>query len=166
MRIALCQLNYTIGDFENNTRRIIEQIKKAKSESVDLAIFSELCVCGYPPLDFLEFNDFIKKSRLATEEIARECNGIMAIVGFPEVNPVAEGKNLFNAAAVLSNGKIVDVIYKSLLPTYDIFDEYRYFEPGKNAHCVTIGNVKIALTVCEDLWNLDDDPLYINSPMD
>jgi NAD+ synthase (glutamine-hydrolysing) len=166
MRIALAQLNYTIGDFESNTRRICESIQRAKESGVELIVFSELCICGYPPRDFLEFSDFINRCTKASEEIAKLCIGIAAIVGLPVVNPKPEGKNLFNAAAVLQNGKITDVVYKALLPNYDVFDEYRYFEPGKNFHCVTIKNTKVALTICEDLWNMEDDPMYITSPME
>ncbi len=166
MRIALAQLNFTIGDFENNVRRIGESIRLAKSKNVDLIVFSELCICGYPSRDYLEFNDFIQRCKKAAEEIAKECIGISAIVGLPMVNPKPEGKNLYNSALVLSDGKIVDEIHKSLLPTYDVFDEYRYFEPERNFHCININNIKIALTICEDLWNMEDDPMYISSPMD
>ena len=166
MRIALAQLNFTIGDFENNVSRIRESIRQAKTKNVDLIVFSELCICGYPSRDYLEFNDFIHRCKKAAEEIALECIGISAIVGLPMVNPKVEGKNLFNSALLLSEGKITDEIHKSLLPNYDVFDEYRYFEPERNFHCINIHNTKIALTICEDLWNMEDDPMYISSPMD
>ena len=166
MRIALAQLNFTIGDFENNVRRIQESILHAKTNRVDLVVFSELCICGYPSRDFLEFNDFIQRCKKAAEEIASECIGITAIVGLPMVNPKLEGKNLFNSAVVLRDGKITDEIHKSLLPNYDVFDEYRYFEPERNFHCININNTRIALTICEDLWNMEDDPMYVYSPMD
>src|SRR5439155_6259040 len=106
------------------------------------------------------------RCKAAAEEIAEECRGIVAIVGCPTVNPKVEGKNLFNSAYVLAEGKIKDVVHKALLPNYDIFDEYRYFEPNRNFHCVEIKGVKIALTICEDLWNVEDDPMYVSSPMD
>ena len=166
MRIALAQLNFTVGDFENNVSRVRESTRLAKSKNVDLIVFSELCICGYPSRDYLEFNDFIQRCKKAAEEIAKECIGISAIVGLPMVNSKPEGKNLYNSALVLSDGKIVDEIHKSLLPTYDVFDEYRYFEPERNFHCININNIKIALTICEDLWNMEDDPMYISSPMD
>jgi NAD+ synthase (glutamine-hydrolysing) len=166
MRIALAQLNYIIGDFEKNTGLIRNNIQKAKAAGAELVVFAELCICAYPPGDFLEFNDFISRCKKAAEEIAAECIGITAIVGLPAVNPKPEGKNLFNTAYVLNNGKITGEIHKSLLPTYDIFDEYRYFEPSRSSQCIEVNNVKIALTICEDLWNVDDDPMYVSSPME
>ncbi len=166
MRIALSQLNYHIGNFEDNTAKIITSIKRAKKENADLIVFSELAVCGYPPLDFLEFNDFIKKCTASVEEIAVECKGIAAIVGSPSVNPVLKGKNLFNSAYFLEDGKIKQVIHKTLLPTYDVFDEYRYFEPNKKFETIEVNGIPIALTICEDLWNEEEDPLYVFCPMD
>lgn len=166
MKIALSQLNYHIGNFESNTTKIIESIRRAKKEYADLIVFSELAVCGYPPLDFLEFNDFIKKCINSINEIAKECVGIVAIVGSPSVNPVLKGKNLYNSAYFLENGKIKNIIHKTLLPTYDVFDEYRYFEPNKKFEIIDIKGIKIALTICEDLWNEEDDPLYVLCPME
>lgn len=166
MKIALAQLNYTIGDFEKNVFKIKEAVTKAKSEQAELVVFSELCISGYPPRDFLEFRDFILRCRNAAEEIAALSKGIAVIIGCPTVNPKPEGKNLFNSAYVCTDGKITDVVHKALLPNYDIFDEYRYFEPNRTFHCITINGKKIALTICEDLWNVEDDPMYITSPMD
>ncbi|MBL0032964.1 MAG: NAD+ synthase [Bacteroidetes bacterium] len=166
MRIALAQLNYTVGDFEKNVSLIKQNIIKAKESGVELIVFSELCISAYPPQDFLEFDDFIKKCYTAAEDIAMECKGIAAIVGLPVRNKKIEGKNLFNSALLLTEGRIADEIHKALLPTYDIFDEYRYFEPERNFHCINFKGIKIALTICEDLWNVEDDPMYINSPMD
>ena len=166
MRIALAQLNYVIGDFEKNVVQIKEIISQSKNKKVDLVVFSELNVCAYPPRDFLEFEDFISKCYLSAIEIAKDCVGISAIVGLPTKNKNIEGKNLFNAALLLQNGKIESEIHKALLPNYDIFDEYRYFEPGRNFKCIDVNGTKIALTICEDLWNIEDDPMYISSPMD
>ena len=166
MRIALAQLNYIIGDFSKNVGSMIQQITRAKQDKADLIVFSELGISGYPPRDFLEFNDFVKQCRIAAEEVARECVGIKAIVGLPTVNPRVEGKDLFNAAAILSDGKLADEVHKSLLPNYDVFDEYRYFEPARSVHCINVANVRIALTICEDLWNIEDNPMYIDCPMD
>ncbi len=165
MRIALAQLNYVIGDFQNNVLKIKESIRKAKTEKAKLIVFAELCICAYPPQDFLEFDDFIQRCQDAALDIAKECEGITAIVGLPSINPKMEGKNLFNSAVVLNNGKIIDTIHKSLLPTYDIFDEYRYFEPNQEFHCIQVEGVSIALTICEDLWNVEDDPNYVSCPM-
>jgi len=166
MRIALAQLNYIIGDFELNTGKIIQTIESCRQKGADLVVFAELSVCGYPPRDFLEFNDFIDKSYAAVQSIASHCHGIAAIVGAPSRNPDAKGKNLFNSAWLLAEGKIQALAHKALLPTYDIFDEYRYFEPNRRFECVSLKGVKIALTICEDIWNLVPDPLYISNPMD
>ena len=166
MQIALIQLNYHIGIFDENTARIIQAIGDAKQKGADLAVFAELCVCGYPPKDFLEFDDFIRRCESSVQQIAAASQGITAIVGAPVRNPNVEGKNLFNAALVLSEGKIISVHHKGLLPNYDVFDEYRYFEPAKNFHCALINGKKIALTVCEDLWDLEEDLMYTQWPME
>jgi NAD+ synthase (glutamine-hydrolysing) len=166
MRLALAQLNYIIGDFSLNTAKIIDTIEKCRQQKADLVVFAELSVCGYPPRDFLEFNDFIEQSYKAVETIASHCTGIAAIVGAPSRNPGTKGKSLFNSAWLLYDGKVQAQAHKALLPTYDIFDEYRYFEPNRQFDCVDYKGVKIALTICEDIWNLVDDPLYISSPMD
>jgi NAD+ synthase (glutamine-hydrolysing) len=166
MQIALAQLNYIIGDFELNTSKIINTIEKCKQQGAELVVFAELCVCGYPPRDFLEFDDFIEKSYKAVEAIALNCKGIAAIVGAPSRNPDIKGKNLFNSAWLLADGKVRSLAHKALLPTYDIFDEYRYFEPNRNFECISYKGVKIALTICEDIWNIGPDPLYVTNPMD
>ena len=132
MKITVAQLNYHIGNFDRNKDLICNAIKKAKAEGSDLIIFSELCIPGYPPLDLLDRLDFIEKCNLTVMEIAKECTGITAIVGSPTLNKNPEGKKLYNSALVLSEGKVIFSANKALLPTYDIFDEYRYFEPEKN----------------------------------
>jgi NAD+ synthase (glutamine-hydrolysing) len=173
MKISIAQLNYQIGDFAGNKDRICKAISQAKSEGSDLIIFSELCIPGYPPLDLLDRVDFVEKCGQTVNEIARICKGITAIVGSPTFNTDPEGKKLYNSALVLSEGKIIFKTNKALLPTYDIFDEYRYFEPEKNFSIFTIKGTKIAITICEDLW--DEQPfdnkfeksrLYTVSPMD
>jgi len=166
MKIALAQVNYLIGDFEGNTRKIIECIRKARLQKADLVVFSELSVCGYPPRDFLEFDDFILRSNKQIDIIASECKDIAAIVGAPSVNTAPKGKPLFNSAYFLEDGKVKAIVNKTLLPNYDIFDEYRYFEPNRSFNIVEFQGLKIALTICEDIWNVSDDPLYIISPMD
>ncbi len=166
MKIALAQLNYHVGNFESNTKKIIEHINRAKKENAQLVVFAELAVCAYPPLDFLEFEDFDKRCIECIDLIAKECMGIAAIVGSPSKNPILEGKNLYNSAFFLAEGKIKSVVHKTLLPTYDVFDEYRYFEPNRKFECIELNGKKIALTICEDLWNVEDDPLYIHSPME
>ncbi|MEI6816274.1 MAG: NAD+ synthase [Bacteroidota bacterium] len=165
MKIALAQLNYHIGNFEQNVSKIKSNIAKAKAAGVDLIVFAELAVCGYPPRDFLEFNDFIQLCTDSINDIAKDCVGIAAIVGSPSKNPNLEGKNLYNSAFFLADGKVKNVCNKSLLPNYDVFDEYRYFEPANRFETVDYKGFRIALTICEDLWNVDDDPMYPISPM-
>jgi NAD+ synthase (glutamine-hydrolysing) len=166
MKIALAQFNYIIGDFENNRLKIIGCIQQARQQQADLVVFAELSVCGYPPRDFLEFDDFIDRCNKSVEIIASECIGIAAIVGSPTRNPEPKGKSLFNSALFLSAGKIQATINKTLLPNYDIFDEYRYFEPNRTFKVIDLNGVKIALTICEDIWNTGPAPLYLANPMD
>jgi len=165
MEIRLSQLNYHIGNFEENAGKIIDAINGAKQDKVDLIVFSELAVCGYPPRDFLEFNDFINRCEKAVDLIAQSCVGITAIVGSPIRNDEKTGKELHNAALVLENGIVKQTVRKTLLPNYDIFDEYRYFEPNREFSIVEVKGQRVAVTICEDLWNIED-PLYITSPMD
>ncbi len=167
MKIALAQINTRIGDFQENLNSILSSVERAKSDAADLIVFPELIVCGYPPLDFLEFEDFIDRCNEAILKVAEACHGIAAIVGAPDKNPKSEGKNLFNAAFFLADGKIKQVVHKTLLPTYDIFDEYRYFEPNHGVfECVSYNGVKIALTICEDLWDIEEDKMYTHWPME
>ncbi len=166
MKVTLAQLNYHTGNFELNTKKIIEAIHKAKTEGVDLVLFSELSVCGYPPRDFLEFNDFIRLCSDSLNQIALHCIGVAAVVGSPSINPQMEGKDLFNSAYFLADGKVQQVVHKTLLPNYDVFDEYRYFEPNRHFEVVNYKGKKLAITICEDLWNLNANPMYIHCPMD
>jgi len=165
MKIALAQINPVIGDFNRNKACILENIDKAKALGAELVVFPELSVCGYPPQDFLEFADFLRQCSETVNEVAAHCQGIAAIVGTPTENPFVEGKNLFNSALLLHGGKIMGEAHKSLLPTYDIFDEYRYFEPARQFNCIEFKGVRIALTVCEDIWDIDDDLMYVHSPL-
>ena len=167
MKIAIAQLNYHIGNFEGNCAKMLHAIETAKSQKADIVVFSELSVCGYPPRDFLEFDDFIKQSEETVEKLAKAAHGIAVVVGAPSRNPVIEGKDLFNSAFFLADGKILHRADKALLPTYDIFDEYRYFEPAKEFKIVEYKGRRIALTVCEDIWNIGNkNPLYTICPMD
>lgn len=166
MKIALAQLNYHVGNFQSNTEKIIDAIGQAKAQNADVVVFAELAVCGYPPRDFLEFNDFIKQTSDSVKKIAEASTGITTIVGAPAKNPRSEGKNLFNAAYVLRDGKIVSEHHKALLPTYDVFDEYRYFEPAREFNITEIAGKKVAVTICEDLWDIEDDLMYTVWPMD
>lgn len=167
MRIALAQLNYHIGNFEDNSRKIIEAIEKAGKSGADLVVFSELAISGYPPRDFLEFDDFINTCELTVKEIAKHCNGVAALLGTPVRNNSSTGKPLYNAACFLADGKIKQVFKKTLLPTYDIFDEYRYFEPNTEFELLEFKGKKIAVSVCEDIWNIgNENPMYTICPLD
>lgn len=166
MKISIAQQNYHIGNFESNTTKIIEAIKRAKNEGADLVLFSELCVCGYPPRDFVEFYDFINKCYKAIDEIKEHADTIAVLIGSPARNPRIEGKDLFNAAFFLYEKQIKAEVHKTLLPTYDVFDEYRYFEPAFDWSVIEFKGKKLAVTVCEDIWNMGDNPLYRICPMD
>jgi len=167
MKITIAQLNYHIGNFEGNTAKMISAIEEAKKEGAEIICFSELATCGYPPRDFLEFDDFIRLSDESIQELCTHAQGIAIVVGAPSHNRHPKGKSLFNSVYFLSDGQISFVQHKTLLPTYDVFDEYRYFEPAKAWNVVEYKGKKIALTVCEDIWDVGtDDPLYTIIPLD
>lgn len=166
MKIAVAQQNYHIGNFENNTRKIIEGINWAKEQGADLVVFPELSVCGYPPRDFLEFSDFINKCYAAVDEIREHADTIGVLIGAPTRNDVKDGKDLFNSAFLLYEKEVKSIVNKTLLPNYDIFDEYRYFEPASEWHLITFKGKKLAVTICEDIWNMGDNPLYRITPME
>jgi NAD+ synthase (glutamine-hydrolysing) len=166
MKIVLAQQNYHIGNFELNTQKIITAIREAKADGADLILFSEMCVCGYPARDFVEFNNFITQCEASVDRIRQEADTIGVLIGGPSRNPSKLGKDLFNAAFLLYEQKIVAEIHKTLLPTYDVFDEYRYFEPSAEWKVVPFKGKKLAITICEDIWNLGDNPLYTICPMD
>ena len=166
MKIVLAQQNYHIGNFELNTQKIITAIREAKADGADLILFSEMCVCGYPARDFVEFNNFITQCEASVDRIRQEADTIGVLIGGPSRNPSKLGKDLFNAAFFLYEQKIVAEIHKTLLPTYDVFDEYRYFEPSADWNVVPFKGKNLAITICEDIWNLGDNPLYTICPMD
>ncbi len=167
MKIALAQLNYHIGNFEGNLSIMKDAVLKAKIEKADLICFSELAVCGYPPRDFLEFRDFIKQSIHVVDQLCELTEDIAIVVGAPTVNPEIEGKDLYNSAFFLSGKKVQYIAKKALLPNYDIFDEYRYFEPNRSFDTLSFKGKKIALTICEDIWNLgNQNPMYTICPLD
>ena len=166
MKIFLAQQNYHIGNFEYNRTKIIEAIEEAKRQSGDLIVFSEQSICGYPARDFLEFNDFIKQCYDSINIIKQHADTIGVLVGSPLKNPKVEGKDLFNAAVFLYEKEVKATVHKTLLPTYDVFDEYRYFEPAAHWNVIDFKGKKLAVTVCEDIWNIDDNPLYLTCPMD
>ncbi len=166
MKIFLSQQNYHIGNFESNKNKIIEAIEYAKAQHGDLIVFSEMSICGYPARDFVEFNDFINKCYESIDSIKQHADTIGVLLGSPARNTIKEGKNLFNAAFFLYEKQIKAEVHKTLLPTYDVFDEYRYFEPAYDWKVIEFKGKKLAVTICEDIWNINDNPLYRICPMD
>src|SRR5210317_1867853 len=167
MKISLAQFDPIIGDFKTNSLKIQKFINVAIEQGADLICFPELATCGYPPQDLLLFNDFLKGSNDLIQSLLPLSHKIGIIIGAPLVNEHSVGKPLFNAAFLLHRGSIQKVIKKTLLPTYDIFDENRYFESNDNWELITFKNKKIALTICEDIWNIGpQQPLYKITPMD
>jgi NAD+ synthase (glutamine-hydrolysing) len=166
MKIALAQQNYHIGNFEKNRQKIIDGINWAKEQNADLVVFSEQCICGYPARDFLEFDDFINKCYESLDIIKEHADNIGVLVGGPARNLQSEGKDLFNAVFLLHEKEIKAEIHKTLLPNYDVFDEYRYFEPAYEWNIIQFKGKKLAVTICEDIWNMGDNPLYRITPME
>jgi len=155
MKICLAQINPTIGAFKQNAGKICKSINAARKQGADLVIFPEMSVVGYPPKDLLELSGFVDSNLKALEEIKSSTYGIAAIVGFVDRNVEQRGKALHNAAAYIKNRKIVSRHYKSLLPTYDVFDEDRYFEPTHNISIAKISGRKFGISICEDAWGAD-----------
>ena len=167
MKIGLAQLNYMIGDFTGNFEKMKSAIEKGIEANADLLVFSELCVCGYPPRDFLEFKHFINQCESVIQELAKIAGDKIAIiVGAPSRNMTKEGKDLYNSAYFIEDGKVKFLAHKALLPTYDVFDEYRYFEPNKEFNIVEFKNKRLAITICEDIWDTgEENPLYRINPV-
>ncbi|MFK7982024.1 MAG: NAD+ synthase [Saprospiraceae bacterium] len=167
MKIAVAQLNFHVGNFEGNLQKMLAAVKTAKKQKADIVCFSELATTAYPPRDFVEFDDFVDQAEETINKLAKAARGIAIIVGSISRNPIIEGKDLYNSAYFLEHGKVKQVQHKALLPTYDIFDEYRYFEPATAFKIIKFKGKKIALTICEDMWNLgNENPLYTICPMD
>jgi NAD+ synthase (glutamine-hydrolysing) len=148
VRLALCQMNATVGDIAGNARRIGAGIEQARAQGADLVLFPELALTGYPPEDLLLREHFLEDARAALEELAGSTGGLIAIVGFPE--RVADG--LYNAAAVLTEGRVRSIYRKVHLPNYGVFDEQRYFKAGERGAVIDVAGHPVGLTVCEDLW--------------
>ncbi|MFN8208143.1 MAG: NAD+ synthase [Bacteroidales bacterium] len=173
MKIALAQLNYHIGNFSDNINKMAFEIRNAREKGVDLVIFSELSVCGYPPLDLLEYKWFVDKCERAVQSLAKICTDVAVIIGTPTINHNPAGKSLFNSACFIYEGEVKATVHKTLLPTYDIFDEYRYFESNNQFQLIEFKGKNLAITICEDLWDnqpsvnaLGREQLYVVSPMD
>jgi len=166
MKIVLSQLNYTIGDLKGNVSQMVEHVHRAKQDGADLIVFCELSICGYIPKDMLNYESFITRCYEALDDLKSHANDIAIVVGMPTRSGLVKGKSLYNSAVVLADGEVLQEVHKTLLPTYDVFDEYRYFEPNTNFKLVEYKGVKIAITICEDLWNLNEPYLYATTPMD
>ncbi|MGK0289943.1 MAG: NAD+ synthase (glutamine-hydrolyzing), partial [bacterium] len=170
MKIALLQLNYIVGDLAGNTQKIIDGIQQAKEQNVDLCITSELALLGYPARDLLLIPNFIQQAKEHLEKIALATKDAPAIlVGTAIKNEAINQKPLFNSAVLLADGAIQQEFYKSLLPTYDVFDEARYFEPTPSLEILEFAGKRIAVTICEDIWNdkqFGNAPVYQVNPLD
>lgn len=155
----MAQINTTVGDLEGNIDRIKESLRKAKTENVDLVIFPELAITGYPPQDLLLEKAFVKRNKELLEELIRHHGDVAGVIGFVDYT----GRNLYNASAVFSRNKLIGVAYKTLLPTYDVFDEDRYFTPAREEEITPIAmnlngqNFKLGVEICEDLWDTEYD---------
>ena len=156
MKIALAQLNPIIGDFPHHAEQIVSCADKAKEAGADLVVFSELVIPGYPPRDLLEKNDFVRSNLDCLNSLINTVQGIGVLCGYVDINPEDEGKSLYNAAALFENGQVLQNVYKRLLPTYDVFDESRYFEPGTVSEPISYKGIQLGVTICEDAWNDKD----------
>ena len=156
MKIALAQINPTVGDFDGNTEKMKALAEEAKGLSCDLVCFSELAISGYPPRDLLERPDFVAANMRHLRRLVNSVTGIGVICGFVDENPNQEGYPLYNSAVLFDTGKIVHQSHKRLLPDYDVFDERRYFEPGMEWAPFSYKGSMIGLTICEDIWNDSD----------
>ena len=155
MKIALAQFNPTVGDLAGNSAKIADFIDRAAAAGAELVVFGELSIMGYPPRDLLRKEQFVADNVAAVEALARRCTKIAALVGFVRPTPDGKGRPLQNAAAMLEGGRIRHVHVKSLLPTYDVFDESRYFQPGEPGQCVELGGRRLGISICEDLWDAE-----------
>ncbi len=168
MKIALAQINTTIGDFEGNRQRILEAYRRGVAAGVDLVVTPELALCGYPPQDLLLRPAFLRKNRQCLESLAGEIGSVGLVVGFAEENTSGIGRPARNAAALLHQGRIAAVRYKTLLPTYDVFNEDRYFEPAERNEPVVFAGKRLGITICEDIWNQETftPRRYPHNPVD
>jgi NAD+ synthase (glutamine-hydrolysing) len=153
IRVAVAQIDVTIGDFENNVRKIVELGRRGEAEDAAVIVFPELAVTGYPPKDLVERKSFVREAERAAARIARESGSALWVYGSVIRNRGTSGRSVFNAALAARDGRNVAVYRKRLLPTYDVFDEGRYFEPGKKAVSTRARGGRVGLTVCEDIWN-------------
>jgi len=171
VKIALAQINPTVGDFAGNRRLVLDALAAAEAAGAALAIFPELALCGYPPKDLLERPAFIEAARASLDALAAARAGgtTAALVGFPERSETADGHGLYNSAALIDGGRVAHIVRKSLLPTYDVFDERRYFDPATEVAPISFRGRKLGISICEDIWNDADfwpARLYRSDPIE
>ncbi len=156
MKVAMVQINTTVGDVRGNSDLVLAEMGKCDAMGADLAVFPELALTGYPPRDLLGQHGFVDSNVQALRDIAARTGHMGVIVGFVDTNPEPEGKELYNAAAFLCEGRVQSIIHKTLLPSYDVFDEDRYFERSREARPVAFRGRRLGITICEDAWNDQD----------
>jgi len=169
MRIALAQINPTVGDFSGNVEKIVGFARQAEERGAGLVVFPELALCGYPPRDLVEKPEFVERSEAELGRLAQLLPPIPALVGYVRSSRVEQGKQVADAAALLRGGKVVVDYAKTLLPSYDVFDESRYFEPGKAPGIYELEEYRLAVTICEDVWNdkhFWKKQLYLRDPVE
>ena len=166
MRIALAQINTTVGDFDGNKSLILDAYRRAVAQGAELVLTPELAITGYPPRDLVHRSRFVPANKEVLAAIATEVGDVPLVTGFVDFNTNGRGKPFRNSAAVLHQGRIAQVVHKSLLPTYDVFDEDRYFEPADEIKPVVINGMRLGITICEDIWTDDflPQPLYQMQP--
>ncbi|MCH2592862.1 MAG: NAD+ synthase [Pedosphaera sp.] len=169
MNIAISQINTTVGDFDGNSDKIVDAWRHADEAGAELVVLPELALCGYPPRDLLSKPAFLRQNQMALERLAKRGGRAVAVVGYASINETNSGRPARNSAAVLRDGQVAALRHKTLLPTYDVFDEDRYFEPATDNTPVEILGKKIGITICEDIWNDEvflNDRRYGRSPTD
>ena len=169
MNIAISQINTTVGDFDGNSDKIVDAWRHADEAGAELVVLPELALCGYPPRDLLAKPAFLRQNQVALDRLAKRGGRAVAVVGYASVNETNSGRPARNSAAVLRDGQVAALRHKTLLPTYDVFDEDRYFEPATDNTPVEILGKKIGITICEDIWNDEvflNDRRYGRSPTD
>jgi len=147
LRVGMAQLNATVGDFGGNTKKILDAISEARPLGVDLLTFPELAICGYPPEDLLFKRSFIDENRRYLDKVVESSAGLTIVVGFVDAR-----EDIYNAAAIIHNSKLVDIYHKIYLPNYGVFDENRYFRAGTRYPVYTIAGVGVGFNICEDIW--------------
>ncbi len=168
MKVAMAQINTTVGDVCGNRDRVLRVMGDADHLGADLVVFPELCLTGYPPRDLLGIHGFVESNLQALKQIADRSGRVGVVLGFVDRNPDGEGREWFNSAALLAEGKVQAIVHKTLLPTYDVFDEDRYFERGRKSDPVAFKGRMLGLSICEDAWNSEEfwaRPLYRTDPI-